>query len=107
MVVLISEKYKSAEDGFLLLESLATLTIVLTVILLLNPLVIDWLSSRQTAKELVEENRLIYESSMGINGDYSKNVEDENYSVTNGKNKIRLKEKGTGVFIYEIYFEYE
>lgn len=104
---MIFGKYNSVEDGFLLLESLATLAILMTVILMLNPLVVDWLSSRQRAKELVEQNRLIYESSMEINSDQLKNLSDENYSVMIDNNKIRLKETGTGVFIYESHFEYE
>lgn len=104
---MIYEKYNSSEDGFLLIESLATLTIVMTVILMLNPLVIDWLSSRHRAKELVEENRLVYESSMEINKNKLEKLSNENFSIIIDENKIKLKETGTGVFIYESHFEYE
>lgn len=100
MVVLIYGKSNTNEAGFLLLDSLATLSIVMIIILSLNPLITDWLSQRQKAKDLVEETRLIYEESMEINSKQINHFQIEDSQLT-------LKEKGLGVKIYDRKFEYE
>lgn len=92
------------EDGFLLLESLITILIITTIILILHPLAIEWFSKHEQAKSLVEESRSIYEKSMEINN-YS--IRNENGSIINQNHKFEINEKGTGVFIYESKFEYE
>lgn len=97
---MIYGKSNTNEAGFLLLDSLATLSIVMIIILSLNPLITDWLSQRQKAKDLVEETRLIYEESMEIN---SKQI---NHFQIEDSQPI-LKEKGLGVKIYDRKFEYE
>ena len=88
------EKYKKNEEGFLLLESIITLVIIMAVILFLNPLATHWLSIRQQAKDTVEKSRQFYEESMEINNSFF--VE-----------KDQIKTRKTEVVIYESKFEYE
>lgn len=98
---MISGKNNSREEGYLLLESLLTLTILMTIILMMCPLVVDWITNQQEAKKLVEESRIQYESSMTLKNSQSNQLE---YSIKN-KKQIEIKEVGTEVSIYEIIFE--
>lgn len=98
---MISEKNNSREEGYLLLESLLTLTILMTIILMMCPLVVDWITNQQEAKKLVEESRIQYESSITLKNSQSNQLE---YSIKN-KKQIEIKEAGTEVSIYEIIFE--
>lgn len=108
MVVLIYEKYRSGEAGYLLLESLITLMVLMTVIILLHPLAVEWLSYRHDKKNLVEQNRLLYENStLMIDNNLSQGRISPIYSVKVEENKISIKETGTEVTIYESHFEYE
>ncbi len=104
---MIYGKSKTNEEGFLLLDSLATLSIIMIIILFLNPLITDWLSQRQKAKDLVEETRLIYEESMEIN---NRQIDDFNYRRDDFQlenYEQRANKTGLGVRIYDGKFEYE
>lgn len=101
-------KYKKLvreEDGYLLLESLLTLTILMVVIFFLSPLTINWLSKYQEAKCLVEQSRQLYESSIILNHHQPRQQGDEEYLVEIDRNHIRIKETGIEVVIYESVFE--
>lgn len=100
MVDLIYEKYRENEAGFLLLDSLATLIIIMVVILLMNPLMTHWLADYSKAKELVEQNRILYENTMEQNNQQlnEKGIEESGRST---------KKKGAGISVYEVHFEYE
>lgn len=101
-------KYKNLarkEAGYLLVESLFTLIILMAVILLVYPLAVSWLATYREAKLLVEENRVLYEESFTLNDEYSKHKVDEKYSVDIKKNQIRINDTGTEVVIYESIFE--
>ncbi|MDN6196302.1 MAG: hypothetical protein L0I93_07415 [Atopostipes suicloacalis] len=101
------ERNNSAEAGFFLLESILTLSIIMFIILTINPLIVEWLSTYQEAKNSVEENRIIYEKSMEISyPDFTEGM-NKNSSVIFKKDRIKIKEAGTGVFIYESKFELE
>ncbi len=58
---LIFEKLNKNEEGYLLLESLVTLGIIFSIILMIIPLLVHWMMLRNEAKEQVEMNRLFYE----------------------------------------------
>lgn len=104
---MISEKCKSSENGFLLLDSLVSLTVIMTIILFLNPLITNWLSQRQKAKDLVEDSRLIYEESMEINNQQREGYSHIRNNFQSENLQEKMKETGQGVFIYESKFEYE
>lgn len=52
------------EDGYLLLENLVTLMVILTILVITYPLIVDWLIIREQAQQDVELSRVLYESSV-------------------------------------------
>lgn len=107
MVVLRLIKSKiNEEKGYLLLESLVTLSVIVTILLVLYPLIVDWLVLRETEKAEVEHARIFYEASMqwpeelpNSNGkDYSIQMTDSNLTISKNNKKI-------GVDIYEVEFD--
>lgn len=90
------------EEGYLLAESLLTLTVLMTIILMIFPLVVDWIGNHREAKNAVEESRVIYEDSMTLKNNQSNHL---NYSIEKDKNYIRIKQAETEVEIYEVIFE--
>lgn len=108
VVVLKLKKDKPTENGFFLLESLLTLLILMTVLLFLNPLTIDWLLTRQEAKESLETNRRLYEQSMEMkNQSQEESRLEKKGTIIMEKSKSKVENQGEGVFIYESEFEYE
>lgn len=79
----------------------------MTIILFLNPLITNWLSQRQKAKDLVEDSRLIYEESMEINNQQREGYSHIRNNFQSENLQEKMKETGQGVFIYESKFEYE
>lgn len=79
----------------------------MTIILFLNPLITNWLSQRQKAKDLVEDSRLIYEESMEINNQQREGFSHIRNNFQSENLQEKMKETGQGVFIYESKFEYE
>lgn len=57
------EKNKTDQKGYLLLESLLTLFVLLGAILLLNPLLRTWFTQKNYEQQRVEENKILYEES--------------------------------------------
>lgn len=57
------EKNKTNQKGYLLLESLLTLFVLLGAILLLNPLLRTWFVQKNYEQHRVEENKILYEES--------------------------------------------
>lgn len=101
-------KYKNLirkEDGYLLLDSLLTLTILMAVITLLSPLTVDWLARHREAKGLVEVSRQLYEGSIMLNSHQPKQQGAEEYTVEIDRNCIRIKETGIEVIIYDSVFK--
>lgn len=101
-------KYKKSlakEEGYLLLESLLTITILITITIALCPLIINWLSNHQEAKSLVEENRQLYESSIILNNQLPHQQTNERYTIQLDKTRIQINETGTEVIIYESVFK--
>lgn len=98
------EKFKLKEEGFFLLESLVTLSILMFLILSISPLMLDWLTLHQEAKESLEANRLIYEKSMEIkNSARTSLIPEEKMLISN--HRIEIREKERSVWIYEIRFD--
>lgn len=92
---MIYVKNKKQEDGYLLLDSLLTLGILMVIILLMYPLLINWLVAHREAGNLVEESRQMYEDSMQI--------KEKSFDRMESGEQFRLEE--TGVIIYEYTFE--
>lgn len=91
------------EKGFLLIESLVGLSILSLLILVLYPLIVDWLLLVETEKEKVEISRVLYEASFSWSDattDKTYRIQQNNQSLTvsDPKNKV-------GVSIYETHFE--
>lgn len=103
----MSKKNKSSEAGYLLLESLVTVMMLTAIIVILYPLIVDWLIYRQQAKDVVEQNRQLYESSMiwGSEMNRIRHSDDGKYSIEMKKNKIKLVGTEVEVVIYESHFE--
>ncbi len=104
---MIYERFKKREEGFLLVDSLLTLSIIMVIILFLTPLLTNWLEQRQQAKQLVEESRLIYEESMEIINKQRDSLDFSRDYFINDEYQKRLNGQGTGVVIHEKRFEYE
>lgn len=100
-----SKKSKPKEEGYLLLESLLTIMIVMVILTTLCPLIINWLSQYQENKNLVEQNRLLYEHSIFLNTEPPKWSEDTDYTIGIDKHLMKIKETGTEVVIYESHFK--
>lgn len=62
MLVLKLKKEIRAEEGYLLLENLVTLTVLMAILIMLYPLIVDWLVARDEAKSEVELSRVLYET---------------------------------------------
>lgn len=105
MVVLRYKKLGPNEEGYLLLESLLTLVILMAVVTILCPLAVNWLSKHQAAKSFVEENRKLYESSAMLNTNDIKQQGAGEYKLLIEKHRLQIKETGTEVVIYESVFE--
>lgn len=99
-------RIKTSEEGFLLLENLVTLSIIVTILIVLYPLLVDWLVLRENEIEKVEQARTLYETSMNwpemkqehLNKSY--NIQSTSNSLTITGNKQKM-----GVSIYEVHFE--
>lgn len=94
------------EEGYLLLESLVTLSMILGILLILYPLVVDWLVLREVQKDNVEHTRMLYEVSMQwpeklpsqSNQSYVIQMTDSNLAISKNNKTI-------GVDIYEVEFD--
>lgn len=98
---------KDKEQGFLLLESLITLGMIAAIILLIYPIIVNWMSIRQEAKNQVELSRVFYEYSADWNATHPINKNDNSYNIQAKENLLRVKEdkKTIEVIIYEYEFE--
>lgn len=106
MVDLKYGKSKSGDAGFFLLESLLTLSILMLIILSVSPLIMDWLSLHQDAKESLEDSRLIYEKSMELKNSTRTSLnQSDQIMISNHVIEIRGKERR--VSIDEIKFNQE
>lgn len=99
------KKLNPKEEGYLLMESLLTIIILMTIIMVLCPLIISWLSQHQEAKVLVEESRQLYESSLILNSTQTMPLADEFYTIQIDKQHMQIPETGTEVIIYESKFK--
>lgn len=93
------------EEGFLILESLLTLMILLAVITVLLPLIVNWLAKHQESGDFVEENRQLYERSILLNNESIEHLDKQEYMFEIYTHCIQIKESGTEVVIYETVFE--
>lgn len=88
---MIYVKDKLNDEGYLLLDSLLTLVILMGIVLFMFPLIVDWLAIHREASSLVEESRQVYEESM--------------QEKSRQPNKIKSQSKEVEVIIYESTFQ--
>lgn len=105
MAVLRYKKLSEEEDGYLLLESLLTLIILMAVSISLCPLAVSWLEKHQESKNSLEECRQLYESSIILNNEQAKQPEDDRNIIQSDKYGIRIKDSRAEVVIYESIFK--
>lgn len=100
---MILKRMLKNEQGYLLIESLMGLTILSILILVLYPLLVDWILLVEVEKEQVEIARVLYESSF----DWPNAPGRTGYTIQqNQKALILTDEKNTmDVSIYESHFE--
>ena len=56
-------KLSDSENGYLLLENLITLIVIMTLLVILYPLITNWIIIRKEAKHELEMSRVLYEIS--------------------------------------------
>lgn len=91
------------EKGYLLIESLVGLSILSILILVLYPVVIDWILLVDAEKEKVEISRKLYESSF----DWPNATKNERYTIKQNEESLILSDQKNkvDVHIYETHFE--
>lgn len=100
------KKWISNEEGYLLLESLVTLSMLVAIILGLYPLIIDWLVLRDTERALAEHTRILYEESIKWQSEaVTRNYEGYYIQTSPNSLKITKNNQTIGVDIYEATFE--
>lgn len=98
------KKSPADEGGYLLIENLLTLSIITILLVTVYPLIADWFVLRNTARNQVEQARILYEVSM----DWQEgNISTSDYHVSISKNHIQLysDEIKMEVKIYEYQFD--
>lgn len=100
---LILKRILKNEKGYLLIESLMGLSIVSVLILVLYPILVNWLLLVETEKEQVEMTRVLYESSFN----WPNKSEITRYTIRQDKQSLILldQKNKVGVYIYETQFE--
>lgn len=91
------------EKGYLLIENLVTLSVILTILVILYPLIVQWLVIREEAKQSVENSRVLYESSVLWPAELQ---EREGYTIESTDHSIFVKydDVRVGVDIYAVQF---
>ncbi len=91
------------EKGYLLIENLVTLSVILTILVILYPLIVQWLVIREEAKQSVENSRVLYESSVLWPAELQ---EREGYTIESTDHSIFVKydDVRVGVDIYAVHF---
>ena len=91
------------EKGYLLIENLITLSVILTILVILYPLIVQWLVIREEAKQSIENSRVLYESSVlwptEIQEREGYTIESTDYSIFVKYHDVRV-----GVDIYAMQF---
>lgn len=88
------EKDNNNEDGYLLLESLTTLGVIVAVILVILPIILNWMVLRNDAKNEVEISRVFYEYSFDWDTKDSKNESYNNqFQIQSDDETLRVSTK--------------
>lgn len=90
------------EEGYLLLENLVTLMVILSVLVITYPIIVDWLVVREQRKADVELSRVLYESS--VNWPDSRKT-DRDYKIKSGGHSLMVEQnqQSMGVEIHAIH----
>lgn len=110
MVALKFEKIKKQETGYMLLESLLTLIVIATILVMFFPMITDWFMLRNNEKYNVEQNRLLYEQSMNWPTELvneTRIARNISYQIKSNADEIKVtsQHNEVGVIIYEVDFE--
>ncbi len=92
------------EEGYLLLESIVTLTILATILMFIYPLITDWFILQERKSTEVELARAVYEKSY----EWPEYIEGDKYyywTVDESKIFASDQDQQIGIEIYEINFE--
>lgn len=100
--LILKNKLKN-EKGFLLLESLVGLSILSILMLVLYPIVVDWLLLVEIEKKQVEISRALYETSI----EWPNASKDKHYIIQQTKESLVILDKNNkvDVHIYDTHFE--
>lgn len=100
---MILKRNLKSEKGYLLIESLVGLSILSILILVLYPIVVDWILLVEAEKEKVEISRAFYEASY----DWPKAPKNKGYTIKHNKQSLILSDQKNkvDVHIYETHFE--
>ena len=92
------------EEGYLLLENLVTLMVILTILVITYPLIVDWLILREHAQQDVELSRVLYESSVNWP---AKGQDDRGYIIKTSNNLLVVEHnhRSMEVEIHAVKFE--
>lgn len=93
------------EEGYLLLESIVTLTIITTILIVIYPLMIEWLVLEKSRAIEVELARAVYQESFEWPDNKITNLNKFNWSIDKNRLSANDNNQQIEVVIYEVYFE--
>ena len=92
------------ENGYLLLENLITLMVIMSLLVILYPLITNWIIIRKEAKHEVEMSRVLYEMSTNwptySETDYPFTIKTSDRTIS-----VHYLDLKVGVEIYEANFK--
>ncbi len=95
------------EEGFLLLENLITLGVISSVLLIIFPLIVEWVILKEEAKKVIEGHRIFYEYTFEGHDEPSTILLESGIVVSRSENVLSVMSKDfkVEVEIYESMFE--
>ena len=97
-------KLSDSENGYLLLENLITLIVIMTLLVILYPLITNWIIIRKEAKHELEMSRVLYETSTNwpiyLETDYPFTIKNSDSAIS-----IHYLDLKVGVEIYEANYQ--
>ena len=97
------QELRRNEAGYLLLENLVTLMVILSIIVITYPLIVDWLITREHAQQDVELSRVLYESSVNW-PDKSKDERGYKIKTSNHSLVVEHNQRSMEVEIHAVKF---
>lgn len=97
-------QHLSKENGYLLLESLVSLVVISGMLIIISPIIIDWLILQEVKADEVEVARVLYEESV----DWPKpSIVKNDYEIikTTEQLAVSSQNQSIGIEIYETQFK--